>query len=107
MAMGNIKIPIFFSALSQQTAPASTGGTLSQGPDILALITAIKATTMNTPNNRSSSTADEKQDKSKGVSSSEFNSTFQIYGKDSTGNMMDLPVWMQECATKVTIEHYK
>ena len=73
----------------------------------MALITAIKATTMNTPNNRSSSTADEKQDKSKGVSSSEFNSTFQIYGKDSTGNMMDLPVWMQECATKVTIEHYK
>ena len=52
----------YFPTLAQQTASASTGGTLPQGPDILALITAIKATTMTTQTNTLSITADEKQD---------------------------------------------
>ena len=30
-----------------------------------------------------------------------------MFSKTSTGDMMDLPAWMQECATKVTSEHYK
>ena len=86
-------------------ASASTGGTLSQGPDILALITAIKATTTTIPTNPLSSTADEEQDESKGVSRSELNTTIQMCGKASTGDMMDLPARMQECATKGTSKH--
>ena len=74
-AMGKIKISKMFPALAQQTASSSAGGTLPQGPDILALIKTIKTTTMTTPTNPSSSTEDENQDKSKGISRSELNIT--------------------------------
>ena len=60
--MGKIKISNLFPTLAQETALASTGGTLPQEPDLLALITAIKLTTMTTPTNLSSIIANEKQD---------------------------------------------
>ena len=105
--MGKREKTNFFLALAQQTALASIGSTLTQVPDPLALITSIKATTTITPTIPSSSTADKKQDKSKGMSRSELNTTLQMCGKSSTGNMVELPAWMQECATKGTSEHYK
>ena len=96
-----------FLALAQQTALASSGGTLPQVPDLLALITARKGTTMTTLNIPSPITADEKQDESKGMYRSKLNNILQMCGKDSTWDMMDLPAWMQECSTKGTSKHYK
>ena len=84
----------FFSDLAQETASASTGVTLPQGPYLLALITEVKTTTTTTPTNPLSSTADEKHDKSKGMSRSELNTTLQMCGKSSTGDMMDITAWM-------------
>ena len=40
-------------------------------------------------------------------SKSELEMTLQMCGKASTDDMVDLPAWMQECATKVTSENYK
>ena len=57
-------------------------------------VTAIKETTKTTPTNPLSSTADEKQDKSKGMSRIELNTTLQMCGKSSTGDMMDITAWM-------------
>ena len=68
--MGKRKKSKCFPDLSQQTASESTGGTLLQGPDLLDLIRAIKGRTTTTPTNTSSSTADENQDESKGMSRS-------------------------------------
>ena len=101
------KLSKCFPALAQQTASESTGSTLYQGKDLLALITAIKTTTTITPTIPSLGKAGEKQDESKGMSRSELNNTLQICWKASTGDMMDLPAWMQESATKGTSEHYK
>ena len=67
-----------FPALAQQTASASNVSTLPQGPDLLALITSIKATTTTKPTNPLSSTADEKQGESKGMTRSELNTTTQM-----------------------------
>ena len=92
---GKENISKYFSELAQQAALASPGGTLSQGPDLLALITSIKATTVIALIIPSSSTVDEKQDKSKGMSRIELNTTLQLCAKASTGDMMDLPAWMQ------------
>ena len=36
-----------------------------------------------------------------------LNNILQILDKANTGDMIDLPAWMQECATKGTIKHYK
>ena len=96
-----------FLALSQQTASTSPVGTLPQVPYLLALITAIKATTTTTPTIPSSSTADEKQEEPKGMYRIKSNNILQMCGKASTGDMMDLPAWMQECTTKGTSKHYK
>ena len=41
------------------------------------------------------------------MSSSELNTTLQMCGNASTGDMMDPPAWMQECSTKGTRKHYK
>ena len=84
----------FFSDLAQETASASTGVTLPQGPYLLALITEIKTTTTTTPTNPLSSTADEVQGKFKEISRSELNTTLQMCGKASTGDIMDIPEWM-------------
>ena len=71
------------------------------------LVTARKGTTTTTPTNPLLSTADEKQEKYKGMSRSELNTTLQMCDKSRTGDMMDLPAWIQECATKCTRKHYK
>ena len=104
--MGKRKKSKCFPALAQQTTSASTGGTLPQGTDLLALITAIQLTTMTTPTNPSSMTADDKQEKSKGTSRSELNTTLYMGVKAITGDIMDLPACMQENDTKGTIKHY-
>ena len=83
-----------------------TGGTLPQGPDLLDLITEIKATTTTTPTNPLSKIVDEKQDESKRMYRSELDTILQMCDKDSMGYMMDLPSWIQECVTKGTSKNY-
>ena len=61
---------------------------------------------MTTPTNPSSLTADDKQEKSKGTSRSELNTTLYMGVKAITGDIMDLPACMQENDTKGTIKHY-
>ena len=41
------------------------------------------------------------------MSRSELNTTPQMCGKVRTVDMIDLPAWMQECATKGTRKHNK
>ena len=98
---------IFQPYTKTASASASTGGTLPQGTDLLALITAIQGITTTTPENPLSSTADENKEKLKGMSRGDLNTTLRMCGKASTGDIMDIPSRMQECATKVTRKHYK
>ena len=104
--MGKRKYSKFFPALFQKTASASPGGTLPQVPDLLDLITDIKETTTTTPNISSSNTVDENHEEPKGIPMSKFNTKLQMWGKASTGDMMDIPAWMQKFATKGTRKHY-
>ena len=99
------KIPKIFPALAQKAASASTAGTLPQVPYLLALIMAIKTTTMTIPTIPLSRTVDEKQDKYKEISRSGLNTTLFMCGKDSTGDIMDLPAWMQDFVTKGTSKY--
>ena len=68
---------------------------------------AIKGTNTTMPTNPSPSKTSDKQDESKCMSKSELDMTLKMCGKAITGNIVDLPSWMQECATKGTSEHYK
>ena len=101
------KLSKYFPALTQKTALALNVGNLTQGADLLALITDIKGTNTTTPKNPSPSKTSDNQDKSKWMPKSELDTTLKMCGKSSTGSMVDLPAWIQECATKGTSEHYK
>ena len=103
------KLMKMFSTLQPQTGSGITTQIIPQGQYLIALINAIRnnsslptSTSKSNTINYISTTSSEQTDESRGMSQSELNNTLQMCRKSTTGDSVDLPLWMQDCAAKGT-----
>ena len=106
--MGEDKVREIVPALSSVGGTTADESTLPQGQALLDIIAAIRSTgTTSSADLTPAATPTEEKNDSKGVSKNELAVTLQICGQSSTGEVTDLPDWIQDFAAKGTIEHYK
>ena len=103
-----------FPTLHPQTGSGSTTQTIPQGQDLIALIIEIQnnsslptSTATSNTSNYTPTTSAERTYESRGMSKSDLKNTLQMCGKSATGDSADLPLWMQDCASKGTSNPYK
>ena len=78
-----------------------------QGPDLAALIAAITMAKQATIASGVVTTLEQKVDDTEHMSKSELSTLLHMCGKLSTGALMDLPTWLQDCLDKGTMDMYR
>ena len=83
--------PKAFPTLVVQVGLPPLAGAISQGPDLVVLITAISAAHQKIEKSSNTTTPPQKQDDSKQMPKRELAALLQMFGKSGTGALTDLP----------------